>query len=99
MHWAQCHTWACRTLGQGRGSGLSPSVGRAAGADDGGELMVDRGEERGPGIAHQRHHTLGTGIHQGQHIVGRLDRQEAAPHGRRVEHLGSATDRLHDQAD
>src|SRR5262249_50865069 len=42
---------------------------RAARADDGRELVVDRGQEGGPGVSHERDDALGAGVHQVQHVV------------------------------
>src|SRR5688572_18712642 len=39
---------------------------RAAGADDRGQLVVDRREERRTGVPHQRDHPFGAGVHERQ---------------------------------
>src|SRR5436190_6612189 len=41
-------------------------------ADDTGQLVEDRREERGARVPHQGHDAVGAGVEQGQHVVGRL---------------------------
>ena len=60
-----------------------------------GELVVDRRQERRAGVAHQGDDALGAGVHQGEHVVGPLHRQEPAAHRRAVEDLGPPSDLLH----
>ena len=60
-----------------------------------GELVVDRCEERRAGVPHERDDTVGAGVHEREHVVRSLHRQEASPHRRRVEDLRPPPDLLH----
>ena len=65
---------------------------RAARADDPGELVVDRREERGAGVADQRDDALAPRVHQLEHVVRPVEHLPPPAHRRRVEHLRSSTD-------
>src|SRR5439155_1175101 len=67
----------------------------AARADDGGEFVVDRREERRARIANERHHPFGPRPHELEHVVGRLHGAPRARHRVVVEHLGAPPEVLH----
>ena len=60
-----------------------------------GQLVVDRRQERGAGVAHEGDDAVGPAVHQGQHVVGALHRREATAHRRVVEHLRPPPDLSH----
>src|SRR5438552_10058034 len=64
-------------------------------ADDGGELVVDRREERGACIADQCHDAFGPRPHELEHVVGGLHGAPRARHRVVVEHLGAPPEVLH----
>src|SRR5438128_4711601 len=68
---------------------------RAAGAHDGGELVVQRGEEGGAGVAHEGDDALGASVHQLEHVVGTGQQPPPPAHGRVVEHLGTVAHLVH----
>src|SRR5438477_10930569 len=60
---------------------------RAARAQDGGELVIDRGKKGRPGVAHERDDAVGAVVEQVQDVVGRLEMTADALHRSMVEDL------------
>src|SRR5438309_1656866 len=74
------------------------AAGCAAGADHGRQLVVERRQERGPRLLHQRDHATGTVVHEGEHLVGTVHGLQRPAHGRMIEDLLPPSDVPHGSA-